>query len=554
MPIAKLRNLGAIGVVTDVDPFDLPPGAFSLGVNVRFAEGKVSRGPVFRSAGAVTNTDTRHLISYEDVSGNGIVVLAHLDGTLTEWASAGLTSPPTETDVTEAAWAASDSEATYTSTEVNDVIYINRPDHAPWYRLKGDAGSPFTEYPDTAGQWDSDWRTQSLRSFLGALIAINVTKGGSNYPTMVKWSEFSTFGNLPLDWDETSPTSNAGENTLVDMKDQLLDGLAQNERFILYSATETWQMVPTNDSDVFAFDPLWRKNRGVINQNCVVDVEGIHYVFGSSDIWMHDGVNPQSISDGRVRKFVYEAMITAETENNFAVHYPNLNEVMFCYVSDDRKTAFPYVDGQKGCNRAAVYNYLYKTWQFYDLPYVTSAGIGAPYVGATYADAPVEYGSYGGSYSAQADDTRPALIFSAVVSDLTDSLLRTFDLVAAVSTTTSFDADGNGPCYLERRGIDLDELGDELYVRGDKLLSSIWPQGRVDADSEPLTFGVGTTYEAANDEEFPANTSQTYDGRSLYQLDFNLAGRFLALTIDYDDIYDFSLSGLDVELLPNGDR
>ena len=52
MPNLPIRGLGSVGVVTDVDPYNLPINGFTRGKNVRFHEGKVSHGPVFRDVAA----------------------------------------------------------------------------------------------------------------------------------------------------------------------------------------------------------------------------------------------------------------------------------------------------------------------------------------------------------------------------------------------------------------------------------------------------------------------------------------------------------------------
>jgi hypothetical protein len=49
MSLPKVRNLGQFGVVADPDPFTLPPNAFSMAVNARFRNGKITRSPVFRN-------------------------------------------------------------------------------------------------------------------------------------------------------------------------------------------------------------------------------------------------------------------------------------------------------------------------------------------------------------------------------------------------------------------------------------------------------------------------------------------------------------------------
>jgi hypothetical protein len=58
MPILHLRDLGSLGVVSDVDPYNIPNNAFSYALNVRFDDGSVERGVVFRDIDDTT-TATR---------------------------------------------------------------------------------------------------------------------------------------------------------------------------------------------------------------------------------------------------------------------------------------------------------------------------------------------------------------------------------------------------------------------------------------------------------------------------------------------------------------
>jgi hypothetical protein len=57
MSLPKLRELDKYGVITDVDPFDLPLGAWSMGINVRFEDGRVTSAPVWRDVGSPLAND-----------------------------------------------------------------------------------------------------------------------------------------------------------------------------------------------------------------------------------------------------------------------------------------------------------------------------------------------------------------------------------------------------------------------------------------------------------------------------------------------------------------
>ncbi len=81
MPIKSYRNIAKGGVVTDVDPYNLPLGAWSWGQNVRFRNNTITRAPVFRTAQpSLLNTNPRWLGSVVPSSGQDTVLIGYLNG------------------------------------------------------------------------------------------------------------------------------------------------------------------------------------------------------------------------------------------------------------------------------------------------------------------------------------------------------------------------------------------------------------------------------------------------------------------------------------------
>ncbi len=66
MPVQKIRNLGQVGMVTDVASYDLPMMAFEDARNVRFVDGKIQRAPVHRTIGNLGNSDPTQTYSPND--------------------------------------------------------------------------------------------------------------------------------------------------------------------------------------------------------------------------------------------------------------------------------------------------------------------------------------------------------------------------------------------------------------------------------------------------------------------------------------------------------
>jgi hypothetical protein len=549
MPIAPLRNLSEFGIIADVDPYNLPPNAFSGGVNVRFVDRGVQRAPVFRNVDGLAESDPRFLYATSPASGFDTIIIGYKNGKLSTW------SGGTETDASIAAYATSDSEAPYSALVVGDVVYVNREDRVPWFL--GPSDSDFQELTN----WTSTWRARTMRACGGALVALNVTKNGVSYPTMVKTSEFATYGSVPSTWDETDPTNNATENVLNEMEGPIVDGWPLGNNLFIYGENETWLMQADGSNSVFRYARRF-KDAGLINANCVQEIDNKHVVFGRNDIWMHDGTTKVSLCSNRVRNFIFRNIDISEARRCFVFHNEKLKEIYFCYVSGDRFTGFT---GGTGCNRAAVFSYAQSqvastealtglgVWTFYDLPFVHGAATASLDTTLTYETVTATYETIGATYLDQEDSLKKATIMvgdTYAAHSLTKSLYA-FDLEGPGSMVPyALDANATLGWQLERDGLDLDELG--VPLRGYKVVNSVYPQARLASGAEPIEFAFGGADFFNVDPEW--SDYQTYDGNELYKLDYRMAGRYLAMRIRHDDTSYVNFSGLDFDIDLLGER
>jgi hypothetical protein len=542
LAIVPLRDIGKLGVLTDIDPYDLPSTAFNFAKNVRFENNRVERGSVFRTVTGL-KADPRLLVGYSDKNTNPQLVTMYADGTLGQW------NGTTETDVTPTGFTPSVLDVPTTYAIVNNVVFLNRPDHIPWFRSK-DGLAQFTPLPTSAGNWVSTTTAKAIASIKGVVVALNLTKNGSQYPNNVLWSNFVPLDQAP-DWDitvATFPSSSAGENTLADMKAPIVGGLALKENLMIYGQDETWYMQYVGGNDMFKFDRVFQK--GMLNPNCVVEAEGIHYVFGPNDIWMHDGVTQKTLAQSKVRQFIYDGMRKFNQNSFFVAHNQAQTEILFCYVSDDKYVRFPS-KASNGCNRAAIYNYAADTWYFADIPYLTASTKLIVNKSVAFDSDSLSFDNHGGSFSASQNETKEQFVTGGNANatyGLTNSL-RTFSRYSAATTAFPLDASASSSAFLYREGLDLDELKAEL--EGYKLCSSIYPQIRLDPSAAPLVFTVGAC-DHPNASPIWGNT-QTYD-KTYTKLDHNIAGRFLAYKIEQTDLKPFSITGFDIDLTILGNR
>ena len=435
MPNLPIRGLGSVGVVTDVDPYNLPINGFTRGKNVRFHEGKVSHGPVFRDVAAgnqLVNPVFVHGI--QATTGYDTVLVVTDEFAINEYSNGAFTqrfNAQSQLNTSE-----------ITATSLAGVTYVNRGDRVPVHRTT--SASNFSDLPN----WPSTLRCSSLRAFGDFLIALNTTENGVDHRNRVRFSTTALSNSVPTTWDETDVTESAGFNDLVQMETPILDGATLGSNFLIYSSDQVWLMEFVGGTFIFNFRKLY-DDAGVMSQNCIVEVEGKHFVFDFDDIYVTDGNTRQSICDGRVRDYIFNGIDYNKRAECFVLHNANLEEIYFCYHSGDDLALNE--EGDK-CNRAAVYNYKEDTWSFYDLPNVVGGSVANISSVQSFSSVPagLTYANAGGSYLSQESEfKRQALMVSKqTVTDVNYTVT-----VAATPDGNKFYIDGQeAPVLTLERG------------------------------------------------------------------------------------------------------
>jgi len=334
MSIEHIRDIAKYGVLCDPDPYNLPDTAWSFGVNVRFRNGKVSSGPVFRNVFPLGTVSPRYSVAAPPVSGLDSLYTGYLNGKLYKFSG-------TETDYTLTGYTPSSVEGTWSYTALANILYINRSDRAPWYLRAAD--TTFQNLGVVAGgatTWDSTYTCQLLRTCAGSLVALNVTKGAVNYPTMVKTSSIPLSGVVPASWDIATANTLATENILSEMKGPITDACNFGPALVIYGLEEAWMMIADQSTEVYFYKKL-PFQKGAINANCSFELDGKHFVFGADDIWMHDGNTEVSIVDEKNRDFIFSSINLSKRNRCFILHNPQLKELSFCYISGAQRRELP---------------------------------------------------------------------------------------------------------------------------------------------------------------------------------------------------------------------
>lgn len=242
---------------------------------------------------------------------------------------------------------------------------------------------------DAKGNWsvtDNDWKCERVRAFNNRLFALNMTESDSggverHYPQRVRWSNFATENSAPDLWDDLAdlrdPEDNnsavgtlkalvngyAGYIDLADTQGDLVEMVPLKDYLFIYTEFETYVGTPTmNAYQPMTFKKLYNDS-GILAPGCAVEVEGGHFVVTQNDIILHNGASKQSISDTIVKDHIIQEISSVNPAATRVYLHSDKKEVWICYVPPGmpKSTWFN--------SKAAVWNYEFQTWTFYEIPH-----------------------------------------------------------------------------------------------------------------------------------------------------------------------------------------
>ena len=512
MPYIPLRKIGAGGIVTDQDPYDLELTQFPDGNNVTFHSGRIGKalGHSVRQSLSFTPTHAQGWL-YE---GNNALIIGSLNK-LYRFNGSAVANVTKTSDATN--YSNSDR---WQSAQLGTAMLMNNGSDAPQYMVP--SGSRFADLPS----WPTGLVTQCLKPFNSFLVMTGYELGGSKRPFTVRWSDEYDPSSIPGSYDITSTTNLAGETTLGGGNGELVDQLPLNNSNIIYAERGVFAMDFIGFPLVFSFREVFSDD-GIINRGAVASIPNGHVVVGQNDIYLHDGSQKRSLVDNKVRRTFFNDL--ADTRSVFCQTIPDTTEVWVCYADQDA------ADSQSA-NRALVYNWSQDAFTFIDLPNVRSLTVadrmdtsgGWANSGEAWGDS-TEYWS-NTSLGAQANNVR---VFGAdYVNDKSRMLNDTNGLSGSVM-----------PAYLEATKIDLDQVLGQS-TRNIKQLNGIMPQME---GTGTVRFQVGIS--DAPQDGIRWKVDKTFNVESDHKIDFRASGRYFALRISSDSASDYwRLTGLDIDV------
>lgn len=238
----------------------------------------------------------------------------------------------------------------YVGTLFQGIPIINNGSDNPQFWATYSAGQKMQNVTN----WPANFSSRVVRSFLAYMFALNNTSSGSNLPHNVRWSCAAVPGNLPVTWDFTDPTNDAGSTDLPDIASgRILDGQELQGQFFIYKEASTWRTQFIGSPFVFSFHSFM-ETTGILATRCVtLTGDGMkHVVATQDDIIVHNGITAESLLSKRARRYLFNRIDPAAYDTSFMFTNPVYDEVWFCYPST----------GMTEPDSALIWNYKYNTF------------------------------------------------------------------------------------------------------------------------------------------------------------------------------------------------
>ncbi len=520
-----ISDLGKIGIIKDVSPYNLPPNAFSGGRNVRFYENSVEKFLGHKSA-------------LEASSGGGPVVSPYWSTSLISGTDAMVvyagsskiysTDGVVHYDITRLGGDyAMDTNKGWTGGVMGGVVFMNNGVDAPQSWVSPAVlATRLTDLPN----WPASAKCGSLRSFKQFMIAMDYTNGsGTNYPRLIKWSTGASFNTVPTSWDETDATLDAGEYELADTPGRVVDGSELRDAFMIYKEDSIWGMQHVGPPFVFRFYKI-SESTGGLNRRCMSEFPNGHFVFGINDCFINDGQNLTSVLDQRMRREVFDGLNIGNYNKCFVTPYYPRSEMWACYPSQNNTW----------CDKAVVWNWKDNSISVKDLPDLAfiSSGV-APTVMAG-GDSPTWQGGTDWDTNIgpwddapTSDQTKTELLMSQPgVSGSAGDLF--------VAESTNQEAGVDMTANVVRESLFYDSIDTVKFCKG----------VRISAQGDPFNVYVGRQMSPSETTTWEGPFE--FDPSTDYKIDCRVSGRLLGVKFESTTDVAWKITSYDMDIIPSG--
>src|SRR3990167_2256436 len=245
----------------------------------------------------------------------------------------------------------------WTGGVLNGVLLLNNPVNGLYY-WGGDTATKLRKMPAYLNIADVARPFKNFVVFLGSTVA------SVKMPHNVAWSSSAEPGSIPSEFTSTA-SNDAGNVDLAETPGNLVDCLPMCDVNIIYKQDARYAMQYIGGNDVFRFQRL-PGNEGLLARGCVVNTPKGRVFLSNGDVKIHSGGEAVSIAEGRIRKWLFDSMESAQAQRAFLCLNPQKSEVWVVFPSFS----------QTDCDTVAAWNWESDSWGIRSVPAVTCATTG----------------------------------------------------------------------------------------------------------------------------------------------------------------------------------
>ena len=535
MALIPVENVGETGIVKDINPWQLPPNAWSDGNNVRVEHGAIVKSPGYAEVLATCPVKPYHIIQLKYGSTAYWIIVslkkiyAH-NGTL--WTN--ITRQTTGSDVDYNA----EADEGWTSTVIGGVLVMANGFDQPQFWLLASGVPSVATKMDNLTYWaagaGATYYPVSVRAFRSFLIALNIDEGGTPVPQKVKWSTEAATQLVPSSWDESSATVDAGEYELADTKGAILDGLPLGDTFMIYKDDSIYSMTYVGTPFIFAFRQL-SPSVGALAKNCVAEFDGGHFILGNGDVYINDGQRVKSILPHKIRDYIFSVIDGANFVRSFVVADYGNTEMWACFPTPE--------SASNQCDKAVVWNWTSNAFTIRDLPDLAHIGYGTvddPNSFTTWAAAIPTWSSALGSWTSTWSQSENVLVMASP----TDTKLYR-------NASGNKEADANMTSFISRTGmaITAQQQNDQSTV---KRIKAIWPKMEVSGSGNSVNVYVGT--QNSTEEAVSWSSAVAFNPDTQSKVSVRKSGKLYGVKFESTGDFNWRLDGYEIELDDAGRR
>ena len=506
MPIVKIPDVGK-GVNLDLSPEELQAGMWSNVSNMRFVNGYAQKFKGLSQVFTAPSITPYFIRSFQTPTSRYWI---HA-GTGKVFADDGTT----RTNITPASDFTGAIDDRWSACTLGGQLVMTNGKENPQY-WNGNTATTLANL--TA--WNTNWKCSSIHAFKSYLVSLGISKSGTSYPNMVKWSAAAVPGTLPSSWDETDVTKDAGEQDLAETSDAIVDALPLGDALVIYKERSAYLMRYIGQPFVFQFTRL-AGDYGMVAKGCGAVTPKGHVILSNGDVMLNTGQGMTSIADGLIRRYIFNNIDSTNYKRAFVTTNPQRNEVLVC---------FPY-GGSSFCNKAAIWNWETGIWSLRDLSNVTygATGLISFDIVRSWSTDTETWGSDGTTWNENEYSPNEARLL----------LTSTTSILAFDVGSTDNGATFSG--ILERTGMAFDD------VTSNKLVRAVYPV--IDATGDAtVTIQVGAAMNA--DQLVTWSDPVTFTSGMDIKADTFAQGRFLAVKVSGTSMY--RIRSLSMDIVPTG--